>query len=100
MNHKQIGSLYFYFGLIRGCFGFSLRFMIRVNNSRPGVDLMPPEQYLRVITAHAIIIIFFFVMPIFIGGFGNWLIPLILAVPDMALPRMNGFSLWILFPAF
>lgn len=71
MNHKQIGSLYFYFGLISGCFGFSLRFIIRVNNARPGVDLIPPEQYLRVITAHAIIIIFFFVIPIFIGGFGN-----------------------------
>jgi len=43
--------------------------------------------------------IFFFVMPVFIGGFGNWLLPLILGIPDIAFPRLNNLSLWLLLPS-
>ena len=43
--------------------------------------------------------IFFFVMPMLIGGFGNWLIPFMMRVPDMAWPRLNNFSFWMLLPA-
>jgi len=39
-------------------------------------------------------------MPISIGGFGNWLIPLILGVSDIAFPRLNNLSFWLLVPSF
>lgn len=58
------------------------------------------NHYFNVLTtAHALVIIFFFLMPSLISGFRNILMPLYCGVPDMAFPRMNNLSYWLMFPA-
>jgi len=98
-NHKDIGTIYFILGIWSGIIGTIIRIIIRIELAQPGQFLNNSQLYNTIVTAHAFLIIFFFVILIFIEGFRNWLLPLILGVPDIAFPRLKNLSLWLLFPS-
>ena len=98
-NHKDIGTLYLIFSLLMFFIGGSFAMVIRAELFKPGMQLVQPYFFNEMTTMHALVMIFGAVMPAFVG-LGNWMIPLMVGAPDMALPRMNNLSFWILPFAF
>src|SRR6202045_67869 len=98
-NHKDIGTMYLVFSLIMFFIGGAMAMVIRAELFQPGLQLVDPVFFNQMTTNHALIMIFGAVMPAFVG-LANWMIPLQIGAPDMALPRMNNFSFWILPFAF
>nr|YP_009266383.1 cytochrome c oxidase subunit I [Liposcelis keleri]ANJ70936.1 cytochrome c oxidase subunit I [Liposcelis sculptilimacula] len=97
-NHKDIGSIYFMFGVWSGMVGLSMSMIMRIELSFNATETSS-AIFNSMVTSHAFLMIFFFVMPILIGGFANWLIPLLINSPDMAFPRLNNLSFWFLPPS-
>ena len=98
-NHKDIGTLYLLFSLTMFFVGGSMAMLIRAELFQPGLQLVEPAFFNQMTTMHGLIMIFGAVMPSFVG-LANWMIPLMIGAPDMALPRMNNWSFWILPFAF
>jgi cytochrome c oxidase subunit 1 len=98
-NHKDIGTLYLLFSLAMFMFGGAMAMVIRLELFQPGLQIVDPHFFNQMTTMHALVMVFGAVMPAFVG-LANWLIPMMIGAPDMALPRMNNWSFWILPFAF
>lgn len=98
-NHKDIGTMYLWFSFCMFLLGGSMAMVIRAELFQPGLQIVQPEFFNQMTTMHGLIMVFGAVMPAFVG-LANWMIPLMIGAPDMALPRMNNFSFWLLPAAF
>lgn len=109
-DHKVIGIQFLFSSLIFAVIGGSLAMLIRTQLAWPFRELpglypesggvMLPENYIALVTMHGTIMIFFVIIPILSGAFGNFLIPLMIGARDMAFPRLNMLSYWVMVPAF
>jgi cytochrome c oxidase subunit 1 len=98
-NHKDIGTMYLWFSFAMFLLGGFFAMVIRAELFQPGMQLVEPAFFNQMTTLHGLVMVFGAIMPSFVG-LANWMIPMMIGAPDMALPRMNNWSFWILPPAF
>jgi cytochrome c oxidase subunit 1 len=97
---RDIGILYLILSFLSGILGSLMSFLIRLHlmDIDNNIILKISSQiYNNIITVHAILMVFFVVMPAMFGAFGNIFLPTLIGAMDMSFPRLNNVSFWLLF---
>ena len=99
-DHKKIGVMYLWFAFFAFLVGGIFALGIRTQLAEPGGTIIKdPDTYNQLFTMHATAMLFFFIIPIW-AGWGNYIVPLQIGALDMAYPRINALSFWLLPAAF
>jgi cytochrome c oxidase subunit 1 len=97
-DHKVIGVQYlvvvFFFFFVGG----GLAEAFRAELQKPGEQFFDGETFNGLFSLHATLMIFLFVIPAF-AGLANFILPIMIGAKDMAFPRLNALSIWMLPPA-
>ena len=95
VDHKRIGIMYLlvtlFFFLCGGLMALVIRMQLETSNG----TVVSPERYDQIFTMHGTTMVFLFVVPV-MAAFGNYIVPLQIGARDMAFPRLNAASLWLL----
>jgi cytochrome c oxidase subunit I len=94
-DHKKIGLLYLYTTFLFFILGGVEALVMRLQLAQPDNTLVDPEVYNGLVTMHGSTMIFLFIVPV-LAGFGNYMVPLMIGARDMAFPRLNALSYWLL----
>ena len=94
-DHKKIGIMYLIFTIAFLMVGGALALMVRLQLAWSDMGVLEQDQYNQFFTMHASTMLFLFVIPVG-AGFGNYLLPLMIGAKDMAYPRINALSLWLI----
>ncbi len=94
IDHKQIGIMYLWSGLLFLLAGITEALLMRIQLGSPQNTFLTPEAYNQIFTMHGTTMIFLVLTPILVG-FSTYFLPLMIGANDMAYPRLNAFSFWM-----
>jgi cytochrome c oxidase subunit I len=94
-DHKKIGIMYLVTTFVFFMLGGIEALLMRLQLSEPSNTLLSGERYNELLTLHGTTMIFLFVVPV-MAGFANYFVPLMIGARDMAFPRLNALSYWLL----
>src|SRR5687768_9865719 len=94
-DHKKIGIMYLFATFMFFILGGVEALLMRLQLAQAGNTLIEPAAYNGLVSLHGTTMIFLFVVPV-LAGFGNYMLPLMIGARDMAFPRLNALSFWLL----
>ena len=94
-DHKKIGIMYMAAGWLFFVVGGVEALVIRLQLAQADSTLITPQTYNALFTMHGTTMVFLFLIPM-IAGFANYLVPLMIGARDMAFPKLNALSFWLL----
>jgi heme/copper-type cytochrome/quinol oxidase subunit 1 len=94
-DHKRIGILYLVATFVFFIVGGVEALLMRLQLGQADNTLVEPSTYNALVTMHGTTMVFLFIVPV-LAGFGNYLVPLMIGARDMAFPRLNALSFWLL----
>ncbi len=95
-SHKVIGIQYTVASLVLFVIAGIMALLMRLELTRPGLQVLSPQTYNTAVGLHGIVMI----AAILVGIAGpiNYLVPLMIGARDMAFPRLNALSFWLVPP--
>lgn len=94
-DHKVIGIQYITVTFLFFLLGGILALLVRTELAQPGSQYYSGTEYNRLFTMHATIMIFLWVIPV-LAGLANYIVPLQIGANDMAFPKLNAVSFWLI----
>jgi cytochrome c oxidase subunit 1 len=95
-DHKRIALLYFFTITIFFFIGGVFASLIRIELVTPEGDLVSSDTYNKLFTMHGVIMVFFFLVPSIPATLGNFFLPIMVGARDLAFPRVNLLSWYLL----
>src|SRR6201998_3385138 len=95
-DHKRIALLYLHTITIFFFLGGIFATLIRLELLTPGGDLVSADTYGNLFTLHGVIMVFFFLIPSIPATLGNFFLPMMIGAKDLAFPRINLLSWYLL----
>src|ERR1041385_5939230 len=97
-DHKEIGILYLWTGFLFFILGGLAALMIRMELWLPGATITDGATFNEFFSLHGTTMVFLWIMPA-LAGLGNYFVPIMIKAKDMAFPRVNALSFWLIPPA-
>jgi cytochrome c oxidase subunit 1 len=99
-DHRILGRRYLALSLIAVALGTLLSLAMRLHLVYPNLVLpifgiVSPEDYLRLVTLHGTIMLFFVLTLAPQAGFGSLILPAQIGARRMAFPRVNALAFWL-----
>src|SRR5512146_2606166 len=97
LDHKVIGIQYTMTALFLFVVGGSFAMIFRTELAQPGLQFLTLQWYNTLMSLHGILMI----VGILVGvaGVMNYVVPMAIGARDMAFPRLNAFSYWVVPPS-
>ena len=97
-DHKVVGTQYLVLVMVMFGIGGTLAMMMRTQLITPHSSFLSPNSYNAIVSVHGMLMIIATIIMV-TGPFTNFIVPIMIGAKDMAFPRLNAMSFWVVVSA-